>query len=1083
MSLSIIPTAGAQAAGSTTLTIDPAVQGKPIGVLSDTITSWDLGEDWTTKASAMPTDYFATNYPEITTADLFGATGGGYTSQAEALSYYVSNLTTATITALFQTSVEPAANLKFWSATTDPETFQQITGFTIADTPVAGGAWTKRVYTVTGIPAGTTILRIAFPTGGANAYNPQLSSVALAADDSFTDELDDWSHVGAHSDGLTFDTGNADLVGDSSRLMRTVNNRYTASESVTYQSTSMSELQATALFSSTDENIDDLTFFASPDNESWSQVTDWTNTDVPIGSWTKRSYSLSSLPAGTEYLRVTFPTGGLNSWNPLLGQVVVSGDADYTDELDDWSKSYYHTSGLDFDFGNADVFGDAGKIRRTNNYDGFPKATVNRDLFKNPQDRNVLDDYDFTRLITATHNIVDQGLKPKIRLANIPLKFTSTPEIGAFRTNIRPPDDYDAYYAYIKAIADALKAEFGLEEVSTWTWGMTPEIENASWLLADDNTAASTEAAFFAIYDYSVAALEDSLGADNVKVGVHAMNQGQGLWDPLDFIDHVASGTNLKTGQTGTQLDYVDFSYYEGGAGNTGQLEPNPNGARGLTDSVEHLRARALADGLTSLTYGVAESGIGFDGEGRFILNGILASGYEGSLDALIFKKLNDSGIRDWSRWALNTEKIWGGVPGISSSIDKLAARMTGETRIDVTRSGAAADASNILDATASVDSAGNEVHVMAFNHNPQPSASGAEDLTVAIPNIEPASGDSVTVTKWVVDDSHGSFWSQWWADRQSHGVSDATVNNYSPQSLTVPTLMTVQSDKDYWYSREADYQALAALSSTTSTVTPTNGTVTLTDSVAQHGVVFYEISNAKVVSSPVSSSRVLSDDLDNWYQVNSHSTGLAFDTSNAAVFSDSSRVNRTDQATVQTVDYAKLGAKSATISAIFGTDLEQIADFAFSTSPDGTSWTPYTGWTNTDTVMNSGNSTVRQYSLNALPDGTNYLRIAFPTGGQRVWNPQLAKVTIVAGTAVDPGDPGEGGGPTGPGTPGDPGAGGTGGTGTSPDGSGSAAASAGTSTGLAQTGATVAVPLIVAALLLCLGATAIILRRRRRHG
>ncbi len=68
--------------------------------------------------------------------------------------------------------------------------------------------------------------------------------------------------------------------------------------------------------------------------------------------------------------------------------------------------------------------------------------------------------------------------------------------------NKRPPDDYNAYYSYIKAIADALKNRFGISEVKTWNWSVMKEFDNPSWFEAADGTAASSKIEFFKLYDY-----------------------------------------------------------------------------------------------------------------------------------------------------------------------------------------------------------------------------------------------------------------------------------------------------------------------------------------------------------------------------------------------------------------------------------------------------------------------------------------------------------------------------------------------------------------------------------------------------
>ena len=134
-----------------------------------------------------------------------------------------------------------------------------------------------------------------------------------------------------------------------------------------------------------------------------------------------------------------------------------------------------------------------------------------RDLFKNPTDYTTVTDYDFTKLIKACENIVAKGIKPMIKTGWVPLKLSANPNMSvAFQTNLRPPRDYDAYYAYIKAMAEALKTRFGIEQMKTWSWGVGVEYENKDWFEADDVKSESTKLAYFKLYDYAVAALADS---------------------------------------------------------------------------------------------------------------------------------------------------------------------------------------------------------------------------------------------------------------------------------------------------------------------------------------------------------------------------------------------------------------------------------------------------------------------------------------------------------------------------------------------------------------------------------------------
>ena len=51
-------------------------------------------------------------------------------------------------------------------------------------------------------------------------------------------------------------------------------------------------------------------------------------------------------------------------------------------------------------------------------------GTETRDLFKNPNDKTVLDDYDFTLLINNCRGVLNLGAKPFLKLGNVPLKFS-----------------------------------------------------------------------------------------------------------------------------------------------------------------------------------------------------------------------------------------------------------------------------------------------------------------------------------------------------------------------------------------------------------------------------------------------------------------------------------------------------------------------------------------------------------------------------------------------------------------------------------------------------------------------------------
>lgn len=92
----------------------------------------------------------------------------------------------------------------------------------------------------------------------------------------------------------------------------------------------------------------------------------------------------------------------------------------------------------------------------------FMQATggsAGRDLFLDPADAAERGGYKFDDLIAACRNALAQGVKPMIKTGNVPVKFSSRHTPGVFGVNLYPPDDYNEYYEYIRAVAGSLAAE------------------------------------------------------------------------------------------------------------------------------------------------------------------------------------------------------------------------------------------------------------------------------------------------------------------------------------------------------------------------------------------------------------------------------------------------------------------------------------------------------------------------------------------------------------------------------------------------------------------------------------------------
>jgi hypothetical protein len=463
------------------------------------------------------------------------------------------------------------------------------------------------------------------------------------------------------------------------------------------------------------------------------------------------------------------------------------------------------------------------------------------DLFKDPLDRTNLTDYDFGRLVQTCENIVAKGLKPMVKTGWVPLKLSASPHIGSFGTNVRPPADYDAYYAYIKAMAEALKEHFGIAELKTWSWGVGVEYQNSDWFQAEDGKAETTRLAYCRLYDTTVAALEDALGPENVTVGAHSMNVELGFWDAGDFIEHCANGENLRRGGRGTHLDFLAVSYYTEVPGfHSGTFVPC---------IIDRLRNKAIQVGLRNLKYGVDE-GRALNGWDKKRLS---SSGYEiehpvqAAGDAKLFHLMVEHDVDYFSMWVLTTDGLttdglFGGLPIASANLRNLTFRMSGSALVEAQASGHPADAANDVSGLAGYDAATKTLRVLLYNFNPDHAANGSEDVALSVAHVRPARADSVTLRSWPLDEDHGNWWKAWQTDVAARKMPPEAFRA-SAQTLDLPHDLTNAADVEFWKSRAPEYAKLGQLRSADEPLRPAAGdTISWPAKLKPNAVVLYEL-------------------------------------------------------------------------------------------------------------------------------------------------------------------------------------------------------------------------------------------------
>ena len=471
-------------------------------------------------------------------------------------------------------------------------------------------------------------------------------------------------------------------------------------------------------------------------------------------------------------------------------------------------------------------------------------GTETRDLFKDHLDRTVLDDYDFTVLIENCRGVLDLGGKPMLKLGSVPLKYSEKASTDAgFGMNRFPPDDYDVYYNYIKAIAKALVKEFGKEEVLTWRFGVMTEYENADWFVGTDSEdekilGKESAEAYCKLYDYTAQALVDVLGED-VFVGAHSMTVTEGIWDEAVFIEHCAKGTNYKTGKTGSPLKYLSASFYDSTPGEY-------TDGYTLPETIEYIRNTAESNGLTDLIYGIDEGrilcGVNSGANNDELLTRTCGYTYQASYDARLISQMFNNDIAYFSAWSYLSGGFFGGNPTVSYHVAKNAAKMAGAKRTQTEKVKSGLILGGDIDAVSAFNEETETLYLMAYNFKNNLNYKTSTDLTLNI-NAPQFDGKQVKVTAYVIDDNCNYF-DEWVQDRETYGIGDDCFS-WSPDDPEIDSTVTLENQEArdiYFNELYSKYTECSRLVPTESLATVHNNTLDLSITLDPHAVVFYEI-------------------------------------------------------------------------------------------------------------------------------------------------------------------------------------------------------------------------------------------------
>ncbi|MFB6317847.1 hypothetical protein [Saccharicrinis sp. FJH54] len=180
------------------------------------------------------------------------------------------------------------------------------------------------------------------------------------------------------------------------------------------------------------------------------------------------------------------------------------------------------------------------------------------------EDKNGNAVYDWTIVDRIFDTYVERGMKPLVEIGFMPEALSVKPEPyqhkwrpGAPYNEIYtgwayPPKDYEKWaelvFQWVKHSVD----RYGKVEVESWLWELWNEPNIGYW--------QGTTEEYLKLYDYTSDAVKRALPTA-VMGGPHSTGPS---WDKAEqflraFLDHTSKGTNYKTGNTGSPVDFIAF--------------------------------------------------------------------------------------------------------------------------------------------------------------------------------------------------------------------------------------------------------------------------------------------------------------------------------------------------------------------------------------------------------------------------------------------------------------------------------------------------------------------------------------------
>jgi len=349
---------------------------------------------------------------------------------------------------------------------------------------------------------------------------------------------------------------------------------------------------------------------------------------------------------------------------------------------------------------------------------------------------------DFEPMLAYLHGILDGGWTPRIVLDNVPTAMSDPPEMHMYG-NTYPPKDYNLYHSYIRGLVQAMVDEFGVGTVRSWRFRVMtePDLDPGHW--------AGTKEEYLKLYDFAVDAVTSVIPDADIGPG-NILTPGW-RWG-LDIIDHAAKGKNYCTGEVGTRLRYFSCSWY----GAVGEQ------ADSFVDAIRAMRDKLDAyPQCRGLPVEVAEFAVLHDEYGKRLWSGDTTE-WAASWLAQIADMVYELDVAQVHMWATTTS----GIPMPMTHVLAMLEEMAGGARLAVQVEPATPSGGGVI-AVRQDD----RILILAYNHRAPRAPKVAETLTLRVRDARMEQGQAWTVSERLVDEEHGGFIREFYADCERAGL------------------------------------------------------------------------------------------------------------------------------------------------------------------------------------------------------------------------------------------------------------------------------------------------------------------------